>query len=186
LYTQGFLKNISGAIFTQSNEIGPEEIINKTEINGNYSIEQLTSLLPSTIKLQNDNNFISLSSKNYFLLDKNLQLSLGIANDYLYTHVGEKDILNNNNINKQLLEVHCNIIEKSVSSINEKIIEDELLFVFYYDSNNLFIRSNPIIYRQVNVRTIQKIEIYIIDQNNNVVNFDDFIVNLDLIEEKTK
>lgn len=186
LYTQGFLKNISGAIFTQSNEIGPEEIINKTEINGNYSIEQLTSLLPSTIKLQNDNNFISLSSKNYFLLDKNLNLSLGIANDYLYTHVGEKDILNNNNINKQLLEVHCNIIEKSVSSINEKVIEDELLFVFYYDSNNLFIRSNPIIYRQVNVRTIQKIEIYIIDQNNNVVNFDDFIVNLDLIEEKTK
>lgn len=70
LYTQGFLKNINGVIFTQSNEIGSDEI-NKTEINGNYSIEQLTSLLPSTIKLQNDNNFISLSSKNYFLLDKN-------------------------------------------------------------------------------------------------------------------
>jgi hypothetical protein len=59
LYTQGFLKNINGVIFTQSNEIGSDEI-NKTEINGNYSIEQLTSLLSSTIKLQNDNNFISL------------------------------------------------------------------------------------------------------------------------------
>jgi hypothetical protein len=123
LYTQDLKKNINGVIFTQSNEIGSDEI------NGNYSIEQLTSLLPSTIKLQNDNNFISLSSKNYFLLDKNLKLSLGISNDYLYTHVGEKDILNNN-INKRLLEVHCNIIEKFVSSINGKIIEMNFCMFF--------------------------------------------------------
>ncbi|KAE9522085.1 hypothetical protein AGLY_017529 [Aphis glycines] len=163
-YTQSFLKNI----------------------NGNYSIDQLNSLLPSSIKLQNDNNFIKLTSRNYFLIDENLKLSLGIDKDYLYKHVGDSEILDNN-INKRLLEVHCNIIEKSVTSNNENIIEEELLFVDYYDPNKPFIKSNPIMYRKVNVRTIHIIKIHIIDQNGDIVNFDDdFIVYLDLIEEKTK
>lgn len=182
-YTQCFLKNINGVIFNQTNE--PDKIY-KTEIKGNYSIDQLNSLLPSSIKIQNDNNFIKLTSKNHFLIDENLKLSLGIDNNFLYKHVGDFEKLDNN-INKQLLEVHCDIIEKSFSSIDEKVIQEELLFVFYYDSNNLFIRCNPIMYRQVNVRTIQKIKIYILDQNGDIVNFDDdFIVYLDLIEEKTK
>ncbi|KAE9542451.1 hypothetical protein AGLY_003312, partial [Aphis glycines] len=117
---------------------------------------------------------------------ENLKLSLGIDKDYLYKHVGDSEILNNN-INKRLLEVHCNIIEKSVTSNNENIIEEELLFVDYYDPNKPFIKSNPIMYRKVNVRTIQIIKIHIIDQNGDIVNFDDdFIVYLDLIEEKTK
>ncbi|KAE9522631.1 hypothetical protein AGLY_016966 [Aphis glycines] len=163
-YTQSFLKNI----------------------NGNYSIDQLNSLLPSSIKIQNDNNFIKLTSRNYFLIDENLKLSLGIDKDYLYKHVGDSEILDNN-INKRLLEVHCNIIEKSVTSNNENVIEEELLFVDYYDPNKPFIKSYPIMYRKVNVRTIQIIKIHIIDQNGNIVNFDeDFIVYLDLIEEKTK
>ncbi|KAE9543704.1 hypothetical protein AGLY_002100 [Aphis glycines] len=182
-YTKSFLKNINGVIFTQTNE--PDKIY-KTEIKGNYSIDQLNSLLPSSIKLQNNNNFIKLTSRNYFLIDENLKLSLGIDKDYLYKHVGDSEILNNN-INKRLLEVHCNIIEKSVTSNNENIIEEELLFVDYYDPNKPFIKSNPIMYRKVNVRTIQIIKIHIIDQNGNIVNFDeDFIVYLDLIEEKTK
>ncbi|KAE9523015.1 hypothetical protein AGLY_016646 [Aphis glycines] len=182
-YTQSFLKNINSVIFTQTNE--PDKIY-KTKIKGNYSIDQLNSLLPSSIKLQNDNNFIELTSRNYFLIDENLKLSLGIDKDYLYKHVGDSEILNNN-INKRLLEVHCNIIEKSVTSNNENIIEEELLFVDYYDPNKPFIKSNPIMYRKVNVRTIQIIKIHIIDQNGDIVNFDDdFIVYLNLIEEKTK
>jgi len=180
-YTQCFLKNINGVIFSQTKK---SDKIYKTKIEGNYSIDQLNSILPSNIKLLNDNNFIKLTSKNTCLIDENLKLSLGIDNNFLYKHVGDSEKLDNN-INKQLLEVHCNIIEKSVSSIDEKVIEEELLFVFYYDSNNLFIRCNPIMYRQVNVRTIQKIKIYILDQNGDIVNFgDDFIVYLDLIEEK--
>ncbi|MCV5005064.1 hypothetical protein OFM39_35955, partial [Escherichia coli] len=75
-----------------------------------------------------------------------------------------------NNLNKRLLEVHCNIIEKSVSSINENVIQEELLYVFYYDPNNPFIKVNSIMYRQV-VRNNQFIEIYFIDQNGNKVDF---------------
>jgi len=193
IYTQGFFKNLNGVIFTRSKgiEIESNQINNtefseiKTTINGNYSINQLISLLPSSIKLQFDNNFISLRSKNYFSLDENLKSSLGFNNDnnYLYKNVGEKEI-SNNHINKQLLEVHCNIIEKSNSSNNEMAIQEELLYVFYYDPNNLFIKVNSIMYRQV-LRNNQFIEIYFIDQNGNKVDFGDFIVYLDLIEEKT-
>ena len=191
LYNQCFLKNLNGVIFTRSKEIeiesdkinNTEFIEIKTEIKGNYSIDQLISLLPSSIKLQFDNNFISLRSKNYFSLDENLKSSLGfdIDNNYLYKHVGEKEILN---INKRLLEVHCNIIEKSLSSINEKVIQEEVLYVFYYDPNNPFIKINPIMHRQV-VKHNQYIKIYFTDQNGNKIDFDDFIVYLDLIEEKT-
>ena len=57
----------------------------------------------------------------------------------------------------------------------------------YYDPNKPFIKSYPIMYRKVNVRKIQIIKIHIIDQNSDIVHFDeDFIVYLDLIEEKTK
>lgn len=52
------------------------------EIKGNYSIDQLNNLLPSSIKLQNNNNFITLTSTNYFSLDIPLRLSLGIDKDY--------------------------------------------------------------------------------------------------------
>ncbi|KAE9521637.1 hypothetical protein AGLY_017933 [Aphis glycines] len=167
-----------------SSKTGTEEP--KFYTQSNYSIDQLNSILPSSIKLQNDNNFIKLTSRNYFLIDENLKLSLGIDKDYLYKHVGDSEILNNN-INKRLLEVHCNIIEKSVTSNNENIIEEELLFVDYYDPNKPFIKSNPIMYRKVNVRTIQIIKIHIIDQNGDIFNFEeDFFVYLDLIEEKTK
>jgi len=59
--------------------------------------------------------------------------------------------------------------------------------VDYYDPNKPFIKSNPIMYRQVNVRTIQIIKIHIIDQNGNIFRFgEDFIVYLDRIEENTK
>ncbi|KAE9522986.1 hypothetical protein AGLY_016617, partial [Aphis glycines] len=99
-----------------SSKTGTEEP--KFYTQSNYSIDQLNSLLPSSIKLQNDNNFIELTSRNYFLIDENLKLSLGIDRDYLYKHVGDSEILDNN-INKRLLEVHCNIIEKSVTTNNE-------------------------------------------------------------------
>ncbi|KAE9543348.1 hypothetical protein AGLY_003259, partial [Aphis glycines] len=154
-----------------SSKTGTEEP--KFYTQSNYSIDQLNSLLPSSIKLQNDNNFIKLTSRNYFLIVENLKLR-------------DSEILDNN-INKRLLEVHCNIIEKSVTSNYENVIEEELLFVDYYDPNKPFIKSYPIMYRKVNLRTIQIIKIHIIDQNGDIVNFDeDFIVYLDLIEEKTK
>jgi len=43
-YTQGFFKNWDGIVMSRSNEI-------KTKIKGNYSIEQLNSLLPLGKKL---------------------------------------------------------------------------------------------------------------------------------------
>ena len=177
LYTQGFFKNFNGIITSRSNDI-------KTKIKGNYSIEQLNSKLPPGIKLQNDKNCIILTSKTDFLMDENFKLSLGIENMYyLYKNIGE--VLNNiNNINNRLLDVHCNIIEKSLSFDNNIHTEEDLLYSFYYDYDNPYIKINPIKYIPVKSH-FQTIEIDIIDQNGKKYVFDDgdFIVYLDLIQE---
>ncbi|KAL4089741.1 hypothetical protein QTP88_024713 [Uroleucon formosanum] len=171
LYTNVFLKNFNGVI--RSNKV-------KTLIKGNYSIDQLNSKLPPGIKLQNDKNCITLTSKTDFYMDQNFKLSLGIENMYfLYKHNG--DILNN----KSLLDVHCNIIEKSFSSINDKChIEEDLLYNFYYNDDNPYIKTNPIKYIPVN-GGFQEIKIDIINQDGKKYDFDDdnFIVYLDLIKE---
>ncbi|KAL4104776.1 hypothetical protein QTP88_020052 [Uroleucon formosanum] len=171
LYTNVFFKNFNGVI--RSNKV-------KTLIKGNYSIDQLNSKLPPGIKLQNDKNCITLTSKTDFYMDQNFKLSLGIENMYfLYKHNG--DILNN----KSLLDVHCNIIEKSFSSINDKChIEEDLLYNFYYNDDNPYIKTNPIKYIPVN-GGFQEIKIDIINQDGKKYDFDDdnFIVYLDLIKE---
>ncbi|KAL4148743.1 hypothetical protein QTP88_002911 [Uroleucon formosanum] len=171
LYTNVFLKNFNDVI--RSNKV-------KTLIKGNYSIDQLNSKLPPGIKLQNDKNCITLTSKTDFYMDQNFKLSLGIENMYfLYKHNG--DILNN----KSLLDVHCNIIEKSFSSINDKChIEEDLLYNFYYNDDNPYIKTNPIKYIPVN-GGFQEIKIDIINQDGKKYDFDDdnFIVYLDLIKE---
>ncbi|KAL4085483.1 hypothetical protein QTP88_027345 [Uroleucon formosanum] len=171
LYTNVFLKNFNGVI--RSNKV-------KTLIKGNYSIDQLNSKLPPGIKLQNDKNCITLTSKTDFYMDQNFKLSLGIENMYfLYKHNG--DILNN----KSLLDVHCNIIEKSFSSISDKChIEEDLLYNFYYNDDNPYIKTNPIKYIPVN-GGFQEIKIDIINQDGKKYDFDDdnFIVYLDLIKE---
>lgn len=176
-YTQGFFKNFNGVITSRSNNI-------KTMIKGNYSIDQLNSKLPLGIKLQNDNNCITFTSKTDFLMDQNFKTSLGIDKMYfLYKHIGE--VLNNNNINKRLLEVHCNIIEKSFSSVKDSHhIEEDVLYNFYYDYDNPYTKTNSIIYIPVKGH-FQEIKIDIIDQNGKkyVFDNDDFIVYLDLIKE---
>jgi len=123
IYTQAFIKNIKIIISTK-NSI--------TELKGNYSIVHLNSLFSSIMKLENNGNYIKITTKYDFSLDKNFKLSLGIDNmNYLYKHIGE---ILNNNINKRLLDVHCNIIEKSFSSVNNvNHIEEDILYNFYYD-----------------------------------------------------
>jgi len=173
-YTQGFIKNIKGIISTKNS---------KTELKGNYSIEHLNSLFSSIMKLENNDNYIKITKKDYFSFDQDLNLSLGIVDmNYLYKHIGE---ILNNNINKRLLDVHCNIIEKSFSSVNDvNHIEEDLLYTFYYDDVNPYIKTNPIMYIPVKGH-FQTIEIHIIDQNGKKYYFedDDFIVYLDLIKE---
>lgn len=174
-YTQSFIKNISGTVFNENN---------KTELKGNYSFEQLNSLLPSNIKLENINNHIKISTKDYYVFDQNLYLSLGgFDKNNLFTHVGLNSSLNNNN---KTLEVHCNIIEESFShDINTHTHYcEELLFLFKYDSNNVLIQPNQIIYRPVSKNRFQKIEINIFDLKGNIINFDEeCIVVLDLINK---
>jgi len=174
LYTKAFFKNFNGVI--RSNKV-------KTLIKGNYSIEQLNSKLPPGIKLQNDKNCITLTSNTDFYMDQNFKLCLGIDNMYfLYKHNG--DILNKN-INKPLLDVHCNIIEKSFSSVNDNShIEEDLLYNFYYNDDNPYIKTNRIKYIPVN-GCFQEIKIDIINQNGKKYDFhdDNFIVYLDLIKE---
>lgn len=171
-YTQGFLKYINGIIHTKNNKI---------ELKGNYSLEQLNSLLPSNIKIQNNDKFIKIITKDYYSFDENLKLSLGFV-EGIYTHFGLNSTLNNHN---KILEVHCDIIEKSISHINHIIHhEEELLFLCKYDSNNTLIQPSKIIYRAVETNRIQIIKINILDHNSNIINFDEeFIVVLDLIQK---
>jgi len=174
-YTQGFIKNISGTISNENNKI---------ELKGNYSLEQLNSLFPSNIKLENINNHIKISTKDYYVFDQNLNLSLGgFDKDFLYTHVGLNSSLNNNN---KILEVHCNIIEESIShDINtHSHYGEEVLFLCKYDSNNVLIQPKQIIYRPISKNRFQNIKINIFDLKGNIINFDEeFIVVLDLINK---
>ncbi|KAE9522130.1 hypothetical protein AGLY_017474 [Aphis glycines] len=67
------------------------------------------------IKIQLINNYISITSNDYYLLDENLRLSLGFDDKCAYTHTGSDIILSHYFVNK-FLEVHCDIIEKSISN----------------------------------------------------------------------
>jgi len=174
-YTQDFIKNISGTVSNENNKI---------ELKGNYSLEQLNSLFPSNIKLENINNHIKISTKDYYVFDKNLDLSFGgFDKDFLYTHVGLNSSLNNNN---KILEIHCNIVEESIShDINQHShYGEEVLFLFKYDSNNVLIQPKQMIYRPLSKNRFQNINIKIFDLKGNIINFDEeFIVVLDLINK---
>lgn len=172
IYTQGFIKNIKGIISTKNS---------KTELKGNYSIEHLNILFNSIMKLENNDNYIKITTKDYFSFDKDLNLSLG-GIDTIYTHYGKNSSLNNNN---KILEVHCNIIEESIThDIDELSHYDEVLFLFQYNSNSALIKPHKMIYRPVSKNRFQKIEIYILDLKGNIVNFDEeFIGVLDLIKK---
>lgn len=172
IYTQGFIKNIKGIISNENSEI---------ELKGNYSIEHLNSLFNSIMKLENNDNYIKITTKDYFSFDQDLNLSLG-GIDTIYTHYGENSSLNNNN---KILEVHCNIIEESIThDIDEVSHYDEVLFLFQYNSNKTLNQPFKIIYRPVSKNRFQEIKIYILDLKGNIVNFDEeFIGVLDLIKK---
>jgi hypothetical protein len=53
-------------------------------------------------------------------------------------------------VENEVLEVHCDIVEKSFSSINDTHhVKEELLFVFLFDLNNLFVKPEKILYVSV-------------------------------------
>ncbi|CAI6372177.1 unnamed protein product [Macrosiphum euphorbiae] len=118
------------------------------------------------MKFENNGNYIKITTKDYFSFDKDLNLSLG-GIDTIYTHYGENSSLNNNN---KILEVHCNIIEESIThNIDEVSHYDEVVFVFQYNSNNALNKPLKMIYRPVSKNRFQKIEIYILDLKGNIV-----------------
>jgi len=170
-YTQSFLKDINGVIETNNNKT----VINKQ----NYTIDQLNKLLPSNIKIQQTNNYITITSKEYYLMDENLRFSLGFDDNYVYKHIGS-DIILVNYFENIFLEVHCDIIEKSIS--NHKIeqylhADDDILCVIKCDSGGQYI-SNDIKYTPLNVIDFKSIKLFITDQDGNEIICNEFVAYL--------
>uniref|UniRef100_A0A2S2P8F5 Uncharacterized protein n=1 Tax=Schizaphis graminum TaxID=13262 RepID=A0A2S2P8F5_SCHGA len=170
-YTQSFLKDINGIIETENA---------KTEITKqNYTIDRLNKLLPSSIKIQQTNNYITITSKDYYLLDENLRLSLGYDNKYTYKHIGSDIILGQYLVNK-LLEIHCDIIEKSISNHKtEQYLhrDDDILSVIKCDMEGQYI-TNDIKYIPLNVIDFKYIKLFISDQDGNEINNNGFVAYL--------
>lgn len=170
-YTQGFLKDINGTMETIYDHI----ILRKR----NYTIAQLNKLLPSGIKIQLINNYISIKSNDYYLLDENLRLSLGFNDKCTYTHTGSDIILGHYFVNK-FLEIHCDIIKKSISNHKtEKYLhrDDDVLCVIKCDNEGQYI-PNDVKYIPLNVMNFKNIKLFITDQNDNKVICDEFIAYL--------
>lgn len=169
-YTQSFLKDINGVIETKNSKT----VIEKK----NYTIDQLNTVLPSNIKIRQDNNYISIISNDYYLLDENLRLSLGLDDIYIYKHIGSDKLVNY--FENIFLEVHCDIIEKSIS--NHKIEQylhkdDDILCVIKCDSGGNYI-SNDIKYIPLNVIDFKSIKLFITDQDGNEIICNKFVAYL--------
>ncbi|KAE9521789.1 hypothetical protein AGLY_017812 [Aphis glycines] len=131
------------------------------------------------IKIQLINNYISITSNDYYLLDENLRLSLGFDDKCTYTHTGSDIILGHYFVNK-FLEVHCDIIEKSISNHKtEQYLhrDDDVLCVIKCDNEGQYI-SNDIKYILLNVKNFKNIKLFIIDQDGNKVICDEFVAYL--------
>jgi hypothetical protein len=76
-------------------------------------------------------------------------------------------------------------VEKSFSSINDTHhIEEELLFLFLFDPNKLFVKPEKILYVPVSPKIIKTINISIFDHDGNeFLQFNDPIFYLDLIDQ---
>ena len=116
--------------------------MDNTEYNiksGYYTIEELNKIIPTNMKISLLNNYtILIESDKYFELDENLNKCFGI-NKKIFS-IRSYKVLSPiyENIIITPLEIHCNIIEKSFSSVNDiHHVEEELLFVFLFDSNKI-------------------------------------------------
>lgn len=166
--------------------------MDNTEYNiksGYYTIEELNKIIPTNMKISLLNNYtILIESDKYFELDENLNKCFGInkKNFSIRSYIGLSPIYENIIITP--LEIHCNIIEKSFSSVNNiHHVEEELLFVFLFDSNKIFVRPEKIFYVPVSLKTIKTINISIFDQNGNeFILLKDPIFYLDLLDLNRK
>jgi hypothetical protein len=87
---------------------------------------------------------ILVKSDHYFKFDKQLCDSLGVEYITEFIVKGISPIVMENKVS----EVHCDIVEKSFSSVNDTHhVEEELLFVFYFDLNNLIRKTRENILR---------------------------------------
>jgi len=169
-YTQIFLKDINGVIETKNNKTVIEKI--------NYTIDQLNTILPSNIKIRQENNYISIVSNDYYLLDENLRLSLGLDDIYIYKYTGSEKL--GNYFEYIFLEVHCNIIEKSISNhkTEQYLHEDgDILCVIKCDTGGQYI-ANDIKYIPLNVMEFKRIKVFIADQDGNEIKNSKFIAYL--------
>jgi len=170
-YTQGFLKNINGVIETKNSKI----IIGKK----NYTIDQLNKILPSNIKIQQTDKQITIISSIYCLLDENLISSLGLGKNYIHKAIGSA-IIFSNFFENNLIEVHCNITENSISNHKTKQyqhIDDDILGVIKCDKGGQYI-TNDVKYIPINRIKFKYIEVFITDQDGIKIICDNFVAYL--------
>jgi hypothetical protein len=147
-----------------------------------YSIEQLNVVFPKTVQLNIVDHKILLKTDCYFKFDKQLCDSLGVEYISEYITKGFSPI----GVENKVLEVHCDIVEKSFSSVNDTHhVEEELLFMFLFDSNKLFVKPEKILYVPVSSKIIKTLNISIFDQDGNeFLQFNDPIFYFDLIDRQ--
>lgn len=112
-------------------------------------------------------------------MDENLRLSLGFDDKCTYTHIGSDIILGHYFVNK-FLEIHCDIIEKSISNHKtEKYLhrDDDVLCVIKCDNEGQYI-PNDVKYIPLNVMNFKNIKLFITDQDGNKVVCDEFVAYL--------
>jgi len=172
-YTQGFLKNVNGDIIT----LKGSTLIEKR----NYTIDQLNKILPSSVKIEQTNNYITIKSSDYYLLDENLISSLGLGKKYTHKHYGS-DIITGNYFEDKFTEVHCNIIEKSISNHKTKEYlhsNGDILCVIKCDKSGQYIANDiKFIPLNMNITDFNRIEVSLADQDGTKIICNDFITYL--------
>jgi hypothetical protein len=139
-------------------------------------------IFSKTVQLNIVDHKILVKSDHYFKFDKKLCDSLGVEYITEFIAKGFSPIA----VENEVLEIHCDIVEKSFPSINDTHhVKEELLFVFLFDSNNLFVKLEKILYVPISPKVIKTINISIFDQEENeFLQFNESIFYLDLIDKQ--
>ncbi|KAF0693648.1 Uncharacterized protein FWK35_00035556, partial [Aphis craccivora] len=120
--------------------------------------------------METTNDYIILRKRNYTIAQLNKLLPSGFDDKCTYTHTGSDIILGHYFVNK-FLEIHCDIIEKSISNHQtEKYLhrDDDVLCVIKCDNEGQYI-PNDVKYIPLNAMNFKNIKLSITDQDGNKV-----------------
>lgn len=177
LNTEKYLSNVEGNAYFDNGLI-------RSLYRSNYTIEQINTILNMNIEVSETNLVSIKNEENNFMLDSSLCENLGIKFNN-FSKIGNYPTSKLLNIP---LELHCNLVEKSLSNHKENSnihYEEDLLFFFNNPQNNLLIKPSTMTYVPVDQKKVQNIRLSIFDLEGNIFNkFTEFIVYLSLINKQ--